>query len=47
MHIINANVLWGHLSENFLTQKFITRNICNYGVRTDTQNNPQSKLNYI
>ena len=34
MHIINANVVWGRLSENYLTRKFITRNtltrnICN------------------
>ena len=29
MRIINDNTVWGRLSENYyLTQKFITRNIC-------------------
>ena len=27
MCIINANVVWGRLSENYLTQKLIARNI--------------------
>ena len=27
IRIVNANVVWGCLSENYLTQKFITRNI--------------------
>ena len=28
MHIINYNVVRGRLSENYLTRKFIARNIC-------------------
>ena len=28
MHIINDNAVWGRLSENYLTRKFIARNIC-------------------
>ena len=27
MHIINDNAVWGRLSENYLTQKFIAQNI--------------------
>ena len=27
MCIINANAVWGHLSENYLTRKLIARNI--------------------
>ena len=28
MRIINDNAVWGHLSKNYLTRKFIERNIC-------------------
>ena len=27
MRVVSTNAVWGHLSENYLTQKFIARNI--------------------